>query len=172
VAIVNVCYLKEAGSKKMKTWVLILSFIAATSALLATGANHVRGHAAVVTQALIEPPSKPMITSVATRGEAEPSGVKPLGCLPKDVRADEVVTYSRNKSGNVTVAKKLLELKSRCRRGKLVDARGREIRFFSSSCWGNPPPDYMEIQQQEAATLANLKKRYAVIVFGCSLMTH
>ncbi|HVS83494.1 MAG TPA: hypothetical protein VHE60_17325 [Pyrinomonadaceae bacterium] len=66
--------------------------------------------------------------------------------------------------------KKLAEMKARCRRGKLVDARGREIRFFRVSCWGNPPTDYQEIRQRENEELAKLKKRYAVIVFTCNPM--
>ena len=95
---------------------------------------------------------------------------KSLSCLPKDVRADETVSYGPKGKSILTVEKKLAEMKARCRRGKLVDARGREIRFFRVSCWGNPPEDYQEIQKRENEELAKLKKRYAVIVFGCSPM--
>ena len=99
---------------------------------------------------------------------SEPS--KGLSCLPKDVRADEAVSYGQKGKSILTVEKKLAEMKARCRRGKLLDGRGREIRFFRSSCWGNPPPDYLEIRQRENEELAKLKKRYAVIVFGCNPM--
>ena len=95
---------------------------------------------------------------------------KNFSCLPKDVRADEVVSYDDEGKSSLTVKKKLIELKARCRRGKLVDAKGREIRFFRISCWGNPPEDYLEIQKREAEELAELKKHYTVIEFGCDPM--
>ena len=91
-------------------------------------------------------------------------------CLPKDVTADQVVSYGLKGTQKVTVEKRLSELKARCRSGKLVDAKGREIRFFHMSCWGNPPPDYLEIQERQNKELAELKKRYTVIVFGCNPM--
>lgn len=94
---------------------------------------------------------------------------KQLPCLPKDVGTDDLVEYGAgSKTAKVTVGKKLSELKARCSKGKLRDRKGREIRFFHISCWGNPPPDYLEIQRQEQAELAKLKLRYTVIVFGCN----
>src|SRR2546427_1406221 len=50
-----------------------------------------------------------------------------FSCLPKDVTADQVVSYGLKGRQKVTVERKLTELKARCRSGKLVDARGREI---------------------------------------------
>ena len=97
---------------------------------------------------------------------------KNFSCLPEDIRADEVVSYDDKGKSNLTVKKKLIELKARCRKGKLVDAKGREIRFFRISCWGNPPEDYLEIQKRESEALAELKKHYSVIVFGCNPMIH
>jgi hypothetical protein len=102
----------------------------------------------------------------------EPAPSKDFSCLPKDVRADEVVSYDIKGKSNLTVEKKLIELKARCRKGKLVDAKGREIRFFRISCWGNPPQDYLEIQKRENEELAALRKLYTVIVFDCNPLTH
>lgn len=93
-----------------------------------------------------------------------------FSCLPKGVSADDVVSYGLKGMQKVTVERRLIELKARCRSGKLVDAKGREIRFFRTSCWGNPPVDYLEIQQRENKELSELKKRYTVIVFGCNPM--
>jgi hypothetical protein len=93
-------------------------------------------------------------------------------CLPKDVQLDEVVTYGRKPADNITIAKKLLELKARCRKKKLVDANNKEIRFFRASCWGNPPPDYLEIKKKEKEEFEKLKKDNTVIVIGCSPRTH
>jgi hypothetical protein len=91
--------------------------------------------------------------------------------LPKDVRLDEIVSYGRGGKGSVTVEKKLLEMKARCRNGKLVAANKREIRFFRLACWGNPPPDYLEIKKREGEELQRLKKRYTVIEITCDPMT-
>jgi len=104
------------------------------------------------------------------REDAESSRSKNFSCLPKDVRTDEAVSYGIKGKSILTVEKKLVEMKARCRRGKLVDAKRREIRFFHPSCWGNPPVDYLEIRQREDKEVAELKKRYTVIVFGCNPM--
>jgi len=93
-----------------------------------------------------------------------------INCLPAGTTLDEVVSYGANGRGIVTVGKKLVQLKARCRNLKLVDAKGREIRFHRPSCWGNPPADYEEIQQRENGELQRLQKRYTVIVFGCNPM--
>jgi|SRR5215475_15194039 len=90
-------------------------------------------------------------------------------CLPKDVQLNDVVTAGTKKR-NVTVEKTLIQMKAQCRKGKLVDVKRREIRFFRPSCWGNPPNDYLEIQQRENAELQKLKRTYTVIVFGCNPM--
>ena len=95
---------------------------------------------------------------------------KPAAGVRGRARDDDVVSYGLKGRQSVTVEKKLTEIKARCRRGKLVDAKGREIRFFHPSCWGNPPPDYLEIRQREDKEFAELKKRYTVIVFGCNPM--
>lgn len=86
-------------------------------------------------------------------------------CVKDNVYADELVA-----GGNTTtnVKDKLKQLKARCRKGMLVDARRREIRFFRSECWGNPPADYLEIQQEQRLELARLKKKYTVIEIACA----
>jgi hypothetical protein len=91
-------------------------------------------------------------------------------CLPNDVRLDDVVSHSKTTKGNVTVEKTLIQMKAQCRNRKLVDAKRREIRFFRLSCWGNPPADYLEIQQRENSELQKLKRTYSVIVFTCDPM--
>jgi hypothetical protein len=69
----------------------------------------------------------------------------------------------------MTVAQKLASLKARCKRGKLVDGAGKEIRFFHlKGCWGNPPEGYQEILDKQAGELATLKKRYTVIEMTCN----
>jgi hypothetical protein len=98
------------------------------------------------------------------------SGSRNSSCLPKDVHNDETLSYGLKGGKTVTVEQKLLELKARCRKGRLVDAKGREIRFFRQSCWGNPPPDYLEIEARKNRELKQLQKRFTVLVFTCNPM--
>ena len=70
------------------------------------------------------------------RADDDSAPSKNVSCLPEDVRADEVVSYDVKGKSISTVKKKLIELKARCRRGKLVDAKGREIRRLPRRwCW-------------------------------------
>lgn len=89
-------------------------------------------------------------------------------CLPTDVRLSDVIGYDRAGKKNLTVAKTLNSLGAKCHNQKLVDKRRREIRFFRPSCWGHPPPNYLEIEQKEDEELRKLKRRYTVVVFGCN----
>lgn len=109
-------------------------------------------------------------TLSAARTASVNQGAQTFACLPKDVHGDEIVSYGWKGAKGVTVREKLGALKARCRNGKLVDTGGREIRFFRMSCWGNPPPDYLEIQQREKKELARLKKRSTVVVLECNPM--
>ena len=86
-------------------------------------------------------------------------------CLPADTSLDQIATYSPKR--NVTVGEKLIELNARCVRGRVVGANNKEIRFFRNACWGIPPPDYLEIQAEQKRKLAQLKKKYTVIVISC-----
>jgi hypothetical protein len=92
-------------------------------------------------------------------------------CLPSGIKSTDVVSAQSIKSEikKITVKEKLTELKARCKKGKLVDASGREIRFFKlTGCWGNPPVDYQEIMQRQNEELEKLRKRYTVIEMTCN----
>jgi hypothetical protein len=95
------------------------------------------------------------------------------GCLPETIKPADVVTSrlvgSSKTVKKVTVEQKLIQLKASCKNGKLVDAAGREIRFFRlEGCWGNPPADYQEILQRQSDELNQLKKHYTVIEMTCN----
>ncbi len=84
-------------------------------------------------------------------------------CLPKDVKVNELV------SAKISVKKSLQKLKAKCTKGKLVDAKKREIKFYRlQDCWGNPPADYLEIMDNQQKALAELKKKYTVIEISCN----
>ena len=105
-----------------------------------------------------------------------PSQNRFLACLPNDVKADDVVSIQTvaSRSGGeevkkITVKQKLIELKARCKNGKLLDRSGKEIRFYRlTGCWGNPPADYQEILQQQSTEIESLKKQYTVIEMTCN----
>ena len=96
-------------------------------------------------------------------------------CLPADIKEDTVVSYVTTTSTKgvasiqpITVSQSLAKLKARCVCDKLVDRRGKEIRFFHlQGCWGNPPADYLEILDNQRREIARLRKSYRVIELTC-----
>ncbi|MDZ7362755.1 MAG: hypothetical protein ONB46_18810 [candidate division KSB1 bacterium] len=105
-----------------------------------------------------KPPSGKIVQTAAS---------KQFGCLPNDVKADDIVSYGDK---NVSVQEKLLELQADCVDGRLVDGNKREIRFFRVACFGNPPYNYDEIRQREQEEIERLKQIYTVIVIECNPM--
>ncbi len=94
---------------------------------------------------------------------ATPQSLRGPDCLPARINSDDKV------SASVTVRQRLIELKAHCRRGKLFDRSGKEIRFYRlAGCWGNPPPGYREILERQRRELEKLKKRYTVIELTCN----
>ena len=96
-------------------------------------------------------------------------------CLPQDIKLDKVVSVipkMPDQTGEVkreTVKQRLVKLDARCKAGKLVDAKNREIRFYQTQgCWGNPPADYLEILDKQQKELQELKKKYTVIEITCN----
>jgi hypothetical protein len=100
----------------------------------------------------------------------------PCSCLPSGIKATDVVSSAPAKLGanrsevtTITVAQTLKAMKARCHKGKLVDTKGEEIRFYRLvGCWGNPPQDYEEILARQAKELESLRKRYHVIEMTCN----
>ncbi len=69
----------------------------------------------------------------------------------------------------VTVKMRLVQLKARCKRGMLVDGKGKQIYFYTLiGCWGNPPADYLDLLEHQAQEIQRLKKRYTVIQISCA----
>jgi hypothetical protein len=91
-------------------------------------------------------------------------------CLPEGHKSTDVVSYREKRKGGdgyITIEDRLVDLKAHCKEGKLIDGKGREIRFFQFACYGNPPSDYDELRQKELEELENLQKKYCVIVMEC-----
>jgi hypothetical protein len=108
-----------------------------------------------------------------------PSSRRFQACLPEGVNPTQVVSVQNVKSSEggavvkkITVNDKLIEIKAHCKKGKLVDGPGKEIRFYMlKGCWGNPPADYLEILQRQQNELDELKKHYTVIEIPCESTT-
>jgi len=93
-----------------------------------------------------------------------------LDCLPGDFKLTDIISYRQKRKesdGYVTIKDKLIQIKAQCKKGKLLDSQGREIRFFKFSCFGNPPSDYEEIIEKEREEFDKLQKRYTVLVLEC-----
>ncbi len=97
-------------------------------------------------------------------------------CLPDGINATDIVstrevqpTKGRREFRKITVEQKLMDLKARCRRGKLVDASGTEIRFYKLvGCFGHPSDDDREVLDRQQRELAKLRKSYRVIEMTCN----
>jgi hypothetical protein len=97
-------------------------------------------------------------------------------CLPDGINATDIVSTREVKSPKgrrevqkISVEQKLKDLKARCRRGKLVDASGTEIRFYKlAGCWGHPSDDDREVLDRQKQELAKLRKRYRVVEMTCN----
>ncbi|MGI8918209.1 MAG: hypothetical protein ACR2H6_06370 [Pyrinomonadaceae bacterium] len=95
------------------------------------------------------------------------------GCLPADIDATEVISLDPSSTGRapkkITVTIKLNQIGARCRSGRLVDARGKQIHLYRlTGCWGNPPENYQEILDNQQKELAQLRRRFRVVEISCN----
>ena len=86
--------------------------------------------------------------------------------LPENVTLETEVTDGTKIT---TVEKRLNELKARYEKDKLVDEKGREIRFFEPLCRGVSAGEEQDEADRKAKEkeLAELEKKYTVIVVVC-----
>ncbi len=94
-----------------------------------------------------------------------------VNCLPTEIKLTDIVSAQLVEKGvkKISVAEKLTEMKAHCEKGKLLDKNGKEIYFYHLvGCWGNPPPDYLEILAKQREELEELKKKYTVIEMTCN----
>lgn len=97
------------------------------------------------------------------------------GCVPSEIDLNSVVSNeARKPTTNVaarktTVKQKLIQLKAHCKRGKLLDRKGKQIYFYPLiGCWGNPPADYLDLLKHQEQEIQRLQKRYTVIQIPCA----
>jgi hypothetical protein len=90
-------------------------------------------------------------------------------CLPDSVKKlDNVASDS---AATDTVRATLDRLRARCEGKRLIDQEGREIRFVHLLCWGNPPADADEQTAAQQHEIADLRKRFTVILLRCDPRT-
>ncbi len=95
-----------------------------------------------------------------------PDGIKPDTKIRKDTKNDkgEVVTFEV-----ITAEQRLNELKAGYEGEKLVDSKGREIKFFEPLCRGVSQgfEEDEKARKEKEKELAELEKKYTVIVLYC-----
>ena len=117
-----------------------------------------------------------MVALLVCSSSADGTKQEVVPCLPANVKLEEVVSAPQLKSTTGSLAKRvtvrdtLSSLKVRCKKGKLIAANGREIRFYRLiGCWGNPPEDYQAQLERQRRELQRLKKKYRVVEIPCAL---
>jgi hypothetical protein len=97
------------------------------------------------------------------------------GCVPSGIDLNSVVAIEAHKpttnvaARKTTVKLRLIQLKAHCKRGKLVDGKGKQIYLYQLiGCWGNPPEDYQEQLARQNQELQRLKKKYTVVEIPCA----
>ena len=90
-------------------------------------------------------------------------------CLPQDIKKTESVPG--DPKVHTTVESVLNTLKARCSGERLLDGKNREIRFVRAFCWGNPPADAEEQVAAQTAEIAELRKKFTVVLLRCAMLT-
>ena len=63
----------------------------------------------------------------------------------------------------ITLEETLVKMGVRCKRGKLLDAKGKEIRFYTVQGFGAPTAYAMETMRRQRMEIEALKRQYTVI---------
>ena len=95
-------------------------------------------------------------------------------CLPDGLKLTSELSEESDGSPSAklkrkTLVMKLVELRARCRNGKLITRSRKEIRIVQLiGCWGNPPEDYQEQIDRQRREIEELRKKYIVIEVPCT----
>ncbi|MGH9927733.1 MAG: hypothetical protein ACREA9_00755 [Pyrinomonadaceae bacterium] len=140
-----------------------------------TPANQRRGASCMIAPMATMIINLALIASLFSGAAPARSSERFSGCMPAEISLDSFVIIEPTKANQpaapmkVTVRMRLVQLKARCKRGKLVDGKGKEIYLYTLiGCWGNPPADYLELLEHQAKEIQRLKKRYTVIQIPCA----
>jgi len=89
-------------------------------------------------------------------------------CLSKGVALDTIVSADFKGANKISVSQKLTSLRASCQHGQLVDKGDKPIKFYNlTGCWGNPPPNYLQIMADQDQAIKNLQTQYTVITITC-----
>jgi len=104
--------------------------------------------------------------ATATKFDRLPANITLETEVRKDKKDDkgQIVSYEI-----MTVEKRLNELKARYEKDKLVDGKGKEIRFFEPLCRGASAGFEQDQADQKAKDkeLSEMEKKYTVIILHC-----
>lgn len=99
--------------------------------------------------------SVPSISFARNRFQCLPDGMK-LGAA---VGCDTTAQPARE----MTLKETLVKMGARCEREKLVDAKGKEIRFYTVHGFGAPTAYAMETMRRQRTEIEALRQQYTVI---------
>jgi hypothetical protein len=115
-------------------------------------------------------------TNITSTPTATPKTMMKYDRLPENITLEtEVKKDVKDKKGKIvsfevtTVEKRLNELKASYKNNKLVDGKGKEIRFFEPLCRGVSAGFEQDEADRKAKEkeLADLEKKYTVIILYC-----
>lgn len=99
--------------------------------------------------------SSPSISFARNRFRCLPGGMN----LNRAVGCDTTAQPSRE----VTLEETLKRMGAQCKSAQLVDAKGKEIRFYTVQGFGAPTAYAMETMRRQRMEIAALKQKYTVI---------
>lgn len=112
-----------------------------------------------------------LATPLVTCGKADGFG----SCLPDGLKLSTEIlertdsSSTETKSKPKTLESKLIEIKAKCKNGKLTDRSGKEIRIVQLiGCWGNPPEDYQQQLDRQQEEIKKLREKHTVIEVPCA----
>ena len=86
-------------------------------------------------------------------------------CLPNGMKLSRAVECdtTAQPGREITLEETLVKMGARCKKGKLVDAKGKEIRFYTVQGFGAPTAYAMETMRRQRIEIEALKRKYTVI---------
>jgi hypothetical protein len=122
----------------------------------------------IISTPLVTLPSSDRFTSCLPAGVTLKSEVvDDLSLVGPGNQSESSATKQNQKPKKLKSA--LTELNAQCKKGKLTNRTGKEIRIVQLiGCWGNPPDDYQEQMDRQRREIEELRKKYIVIEVPCT----
>ena len=86
-------------------------------------------------------------------------------CLPNSMKLSRAVgcDTTTQPAREVSLEETLVKTGARCKKGKLLDAKGKEIQFYTVQGFGAPTAYAIETMRRQRTEIEELKRQYTVI---------